>query len=189
MELAEQLGYPKNIREAAKSLSIIYKSTGNDRLALKNYELYIQMRDSINNEANKKAAMRSQMKYEYDRQAAADSVAHAKESEIKNVELQRQKAELRAKEMQQYFLYGGMVLVLIFAQFMFNRYRVTQRQKGIIESQKREVEEQKNLVEEKQKEILDSIHYAKRIQQAHMPTEQYLMMHLKSGKKRQDLSI
>jgi hypothetical protein len=60
---------------------------------------------------------------------------------------------------------------MIFAGFMFNRFKVTQRQKGIIELQKTEVEKQKHLVEEKQKEILDSIYYAKRIQVAQIPTE------------------
>ena len=58
-----------------------------------------------------------------------------------------------------------------YAGFMYNRFKVTQKQKGIIEEQKNVVEEQKKLVEEKQKEILDSIHYAKRIQMAQVPSE------------------
>jgi uncharacterized protein YlzI (FlbEa/FlbD family) len=36
------------------------------------------------------------------------------------------------------------------------------------------IEQQKYLVEEKQKEILDSIHYARRIQTALLPTERYV---------------
>jgi len=44
-------------------------------------------------------------------------------------------------------------------------------QKPVIESQKEIVEEQKKLVEEKQKEILDSIHFARRIQLAKIPSE------------------
>lgn len=54
---------------------------------------------------------------------------------------------------------------------MYNRFKVTQKQKLVIESQKEIVEEQKKLVEEKQKEILDSIRYAKRIQMAQIPSE------------------
>jgi serine phosphatase RsbU (regulator of sigma subunit) len=49
--------------------------------------------------------------------------------------------------------------VAILLMIIFNRLRLTRKQKSIIENQK-------NLVEEKQKEILDSIHYARRIQQA-----------------------
>ena len=46
------------------------------------------------------------------------------------------------------------------------------------------ISEQKKLVEEKQKDILDSIHYAKRIQQSLLPTEKYIQHSLKRLKKK-----
>jgi hypothetical protein len=46
-----------------------------------------------------------------------------------------------------------------------------------------EITKQKHLIEEKQKEILDSIKYAKRIQQAHMPTEKYVEKNINRLKK------
>jgi len=166
-----EIKYPQSLKSASKANYDLYKAIGNYKSALENYELYIQMRDSINNESTRKASVRSQLKHEYEKQAAADSVAHAKESEIKNAELAKQSAEIKAKKNQQYALFGGLFLVMIFAGFMYNRFKVTQKQKGIIEEQKNVVEEQKKLVEEKQKEILDSIHYAKRIQMAQVPSE------------------
>jgi len=174
LQISKELGFPNIIRDAAQRLSLVYKVTGNYKFALENYELYIQMRDSLNNESTRKASIRSQLKYEYEKQAAADSVAHAKESEIKNVQLQKQTAEIKAKKNQQYALFGGLGLVIIFAGFMFNRFKVTQKQKYIIEEQKTVVEEQKKLVEEKQKEVMDSIRYAKRIQTALLPNERYI---------------
>ena len=144
---------------------------GNYKDAINYYELFVQMNDSVNNDKIRKASIKSQLKYEYEKQAAADSVAHAKESEIKNAELAKQSAEIKAKKNQQYALFGGLGLVMIFAGFMFNRFKVTQKQKSVIEKQKVEVEEQKKLVEEKQKEIVDSIHYARRIQMAQIPSE------------------
>jgi len=42
---------------------------------------------------------------------------------------------------------------------------------------------QKKLVEEKNKEIVDSINYAKRIQQAQLPTEKYIEKSLEKFKK------
>jgi serine phosphatase RsbU (regulator of sigma subunit) len=53
--------------------------------------------------------------------------------------------------------------MVLFALFIFNRLRVTQRQKKIIE-------EQKELVEEQKRDITDSIRYAENIQQALLPT-------------------
>jgi hypothetical protein len=140
--------------------------------------LYIRMKDSISNETTRKASTRSQLKYEYEKQAAADSVAHAKESEIKSAELSRQSAEIKAKKNQQYALFGGLFLVALFSVFMYNRFKVTQKQKRVIEIQKYIVEEQKQLVEEKQLEILDSIRYAKRIQSAQLPSERFIVRSL-----------
>ncbi|MBK9285389.1 MAG: tetratricopeptide repeat protein [Sphingobacteriaceae bacterium] len=184
-DISNKLGYPELIRNSSSMLAKTYKATGNYKLALQNYEIYIRFRDSISSMANKKAAIKNQLKYEYEKQAAADSVAHAKESEVKNAELAKQNAEIKAKKNQQYALFGGLGLVMIFAGFMFNRFKVTQKQKEIIEHQKEIVEEQKKLVEEKQKEILDSIHYARRIQMAQIPSEKRVIGMLHKVKKRE----
>lgn len=171
MKYALQIGFPKTIGAVARIQKLVNEKSGNYKKALEMYELEIKMRDSVNNETSRKANMRSELKYEFEKKSAADSVAHSKESEIKNAELAKQKAEISAKNNQQYALFGGLGLVMIFAGFMYNRFKVTQKQKSIIESQKTEVECQKYLVEEKQKEILDSIQYARRIQMAQIPSE------------------
>jgi len=160
-----------------------YKKTANYKDALVNKELMVNLLDSAFSSDNKKQNMRQQFKFEYEKQAAADSVAHAKESDIKNVQLLKQGAEIKAKKNQQYALFGGLGLVIIFAGFMFNRFKITQKQKFIIQEQKLIVEEQKNIVEEKQKEILDSIYYARRIQSAHLPNEKIISKNIERLKK------
>src|SRR6185369_2686199 len=57
-------------------------------------------------------------------------------------------------------------LVFLLGIVVYRSYRLKKKDNIIIEGQKKEVEMQKHMVEEKQKEILDSIHYAKRIQTA-----------------------
>ena len=44
--------------------------------------------------------------------------------------------------------------------------------------QQKKITEQKELIEDRQKEIIDSIHYAKRIQDSLLPTEKYIDRHL-----------
>ena len=66
----------------------------------------------------------------------------------------------------------AIILILLFASVIYNRLKVTQKQKLIIE-------QQKELVEEKQKEILDSIRYAKRIQDALLTSQTYIERNLK----------
>jgi hypothetical protein len=61
--------------------------------------------------------------------------------------------------------------VAIITLIIFRSLNITKKQKFIIKNQK-------ELVEEKQKEILDSIHYAKRIQNALLPTEKYIQKNI-----------
>jgi tetratricopeptide (TPR) repeat protein len=171
MKTAQEIGYVERIKDASQSLFTAYKRTGNTRLALENYELYTQMRDSIANEKNTKATVKQQMQYEYDKKAAADSILVAEERKVNALKFEQEKK-------QRWFLYSGLGLVAIFAAFMFNRFRVTQKQNKIIALQKQEVETQKHLVEEKHKEITDSINYAERIQKSFLATQQHLNANL-----------
>ena len=52
--------------------------------------------------------------------------------------------------------------------------RINQKKNRSIRLQKEAVERQKHLVEEKQKEVIDSITYAKRIQRALITSERYI---------------
>jgi tetratricopeptide (TPR) repeat protein len=171
LKFSRELGFPLNIMKAELRMYEVKLHAGDFKSALEHYEQHILYRDSLSNEKTKKASVRKQLQMEYEKQAAADSVAHAKENEIKSAELNRQSAEIRAKKNQQYALFGGLFLVCLFSLFMFNRFKVTQKQKAVIEHQKEIVEEQKKLVEEKQLEIVDSIKYARRIQLAQIPSE------------------
>ena len=180
MLICKELGYPSNIQNTAQQLAQMYKAKGDYKNALVNYELFVQMRDSISNQETRKASIRSQFKYEYEKQASLDSLAHAKENLVKNSELQKQKAEIKAKRNQQYALFGGLALVLVFAGFMYNRFKITQKQKSIIELKEQETQQQKHLLEEKHKEITDSIHYAERIQRSFLASRELLDDNLSS---------
>lgn len=61
-------------------------------------DLYFQMRDSITNQEIRKAALKQNIQYEFEKKVAADSIANTKEIEIKNIELARQSAELKVKK-------------------------------------------------------------------------------------------
>jgi tetratricopeptide (TPR) repeat protein len=171
LQFGKELNYPEIIRDVSILLTKIYKSTNQPKLALQNYELHIKMRDSISNQENRKASIKSQLKYEYEKKATADSVRVSEEKKLSTI-------KLKQEQTQRYFLYGGLSLTALFGIFMFNRFRITQKQKNIIQQQKTLVEKQKHIVDEKQKEILDSIRYAKRIQTALIPTEKTIQRYL-----------
>jgi hypothetical protein len=115
------------------------------------------MRDSIQNESNRKNLTSMQLQYQYEKKTLADSLKTAGEKKI-------HEARLAQERTQKYALYLGLFITLVFAVFIFQRFTVTRKQKNIIEDQKKDVEQKKNeiefqkhLVEEKQKEIIDSM--------------------------------
>ena len=166
-QLAKELGFPVHISSSARLLYKIYKQQNNSVKALEMHEIFMHMRDSVSNEETRKSSTRKQFQYEYDRKVTADSVRISEEKKLVAVKLRQEKT-------QRYALYGGLLLVLIFAGFMFNRFKVTQKQKIVIE-------QQKNIVEEKQKEIVDSITYAKRLQEAILPAEIFWSQNFNNG--------
>jgi tetratricopeptide (TPR) repeat protein len=158
LKLAQLTGDLESMRQMNYCLSDLYVKQKKFELSLNHYGEYIKYRDSITNDANTKKQLEIEVNYQYDKKEAILKANAKKE-----------------QEKQQLIIYGvciGLFLVLIFAGFMYNRFKVTQRQKKLIE-------EQKHLVEEKQKEILDSITYAKRIQQSLLPNEKYFEKNLK----------
>ncbi|MBC7861557.1 MAG: tetratricopeptide repeat protein, partial [Bacteroidia bacterium] len=170
-KLTEELNYPKNIKESADLMRMIYRETGDVKNELKMFTLYIQMRDTLTSIENKKASFKQQLSYDYEKKVAADSIKAMEEKKIIDAEVSAKNAQLKQEKTQRFALYGGLALVFVFAVFMFNRFRITQKQKSIIEKQKHEVELQKLVVDEKNKEITDSINYAKRLQDAILPPQ------------------
>ena len=174
LKIAKEIGFPKSIIDVSIMLTKIHQKQDNYKAALEMYELQIQMRDSINNQETKKASVKKQFQYEYEKQAAADSVKHAEEQKVKNAQLTAQSASLKQEKTQRYALYGGLLLVIGFSGFVFNRFRITQKQKKIIEEQKVLVDNAYVSLHEKNKEVMDSIHYARRIQRALITPENYI---------------
>ena len=167
----KETGYPTTIRNAAQTLTDIYKRRNEPAKALESFELYITMRDSVVNQSTRQLALRDQLRYEYGRKVAADSVRVAEEKKVMD-------AKLSEEQTMRYALYGGLGLVMVFAGFISNRFRVTQKQKKLIEIKEQETHRQKGIIEEKQKEILDSINYARRIQAAILPPARIVKEHL-----------
>ncbi len=166
LELAKELNTLQTINDAAGLLYGAYKSTGQSKKALEMYELHIQIRDSIDSEENQKTLIRHELQYAYDKQHLADSLAFVQQQEFDALEHQ---AELEREAKQRYMLYGGIGVLVLLGGMIFIGYQRKRKDNEIISIQKQEVELQKELVEEKNNEILDSITYAKRIQEAILP--------------------
>jgi tetratricopeptide (TPR) repeat protein len=181
MKMAKEIGTALELTHAANALFESYKKNNQSRKALEMHELFIDMRDSINSEANRKEVIRQEYKYQYEKQAIADSIKNQELQKVKDAQLAAQRAENKQQRLKSYFLYSGLLVTLLFGGFIFNRFRITSRQKGIIEDQKEQVDLAFGELAEKNKEILDSINYAKRIQSAILPPDKLIKETLKES--------
>ncbi|MEZ4721483.1 MAG: tetratricopeptide repeat protein [Flavobacteriales bacterium] len=168
---AEEIDHIIEMRDGARIAYLAQKNLGNPAKALEFYEMFVAYRDSIESEENERELIRTEYKYAYEKQAAADSVQAAEAQRVAEAQIAAQEAQLSQERTQRYALFGGLGLLALFGGFMYNRFRVTRKQRDIIEHQKVEVEEAHEQLAEKNKEVLDSIHYAKRIQTAILPPD------------------
>lgn len=172
---AERLAKEQKEKVSLKRLNLvmafIYRDMGRYKEAFEYYFEHIKIKEELDSEENQKAMLRLTMKSEYDKQKAIDQAAFDLEME-KRDELTRKEREKR----NLIFLFIGLIVMVIsvFSVFLYRRYKLTVRQKMIIEHQK-------ELVEEKQREVMDSITYAKRIQEAILPSKNRMNEVLKNG--------
>lgn len=149
---------------AYRGYALAQSKTGKYKEAYDNFSIYFQLNDSLLKLNNTSQLTEMQKQYE------------VKEKE-KEINMQRATDQMIAKaekKKQTYIIIATLiilVLIIIFSFFLFKRFKVTQRQNAIIQKQK-------HLVEEKQKEILDSINYAKRIQYALLASDELLEKYL-----------
>ncbi|MFH2096685.1 MAG: DUF3856 domain-containing protein [Bacteroidota bacterium] len=172
LEKAQEIGALEEVQNSCECLSKAYEHTGNSKKALKYYKQFIETRDSLFNEKNTKEITSRELQYEFDKEKLTDSLDHAKQIEIKDLNIRKQEAENSRKEIQikqertqKYAFFGGIVLLAALALIIFRSYRQKKMANYLLE-------EQKQVIEEQNKEILDSITYAKRIQEAILPPEQ-----------------
>ena len=192
ISLSDSIGSQDNLREFEKSISQLYDTTGRYKLALIYYKKAIALKDTFFSQENKKQLVRKEMNYEFDKKEAVTKSENDKQQAVAEEKNHQQKIVI-------WSVAFGLFLVVVFAGFVFRSLRITRRQKNMIETQKNEVtkqkdiadsqriiavelreisEKQKEIVEEKQKEILDSITYARRIQRALLTSDEYIKNNL-----------
>jgi len=134
---------------------------------------YIGLKDTLREAQSTKVIQEMETRYQTSK----------KEQQIKEGNLKND-----AQRKQLYFVVGFLIVVFLFAIFAVMQYLQKRKANNLlvfqnneinrknieIEEQRNQVMIQRDLIKEQQKGIMDSIHYASRIQQAILPGEDYL---------------
>lgn len=98
--------------------------------------------------------------------------------EKKEAEIGTLNAEKRNQKKVNLLLIVIITLVFISLVVMIYNYIQKRKDNRLISTQKKEVESQNKIIEDKQREIIDSITYAKRLQDAILPPDSYIKTYL-----------
>ncbi len=165
LKITEEIEDLEGIIESNYNLSEIYEETKHPDKALFYLKAYLKQKDVLDKINNENNIQSQEIKSEYEKEKIA----------IKKEQEKRDLISVSEQKRQRYVIYSisiGFLIISILLGFLFKRFKITNSQKLIIENQKQ-------IVEEHQKETIDSINYAKRIQYALLANDDLLNRNLK----------
>jgi serine phosphatase RsbU (regulator of sigma subunit) len=167
LELSKKIELKSMIMNNYQFIYKVDSANGNYLDAMESHKLYISYKDSLFNTENEKKMLATQMNFNFDKEK---SLINAKQEEQNKV------SELNSKR-QQIVIISTIILLVLVAFITVLVYRsYLQKNKA-----NQVISHQKELVEEKQKEILDNITYAKRIQTSRLPSQSYINENTKNN--------
>lgn len=173
--LAKEIRANKQLSQAYLDLAAIYARQNNYKEAYSMHQLYSEVSDSIY--TNESAAQIAEMNTKYESEKKNREIDILKKE--KEIQQLTQSSEKSKNVIIRNSLLIGLTLILLLAILLFNRNQVKQRanialaQKNKnIEEQKTQIEFQHGQLELKNKEITDSINYARNLQLAILPPDQ-----------------
>jgi serine phosphatase RsbU (regulator of sigma subunit)/tetratricopeptide (TPR) repeat protein len=155
LKLATEAGSISSVKQAHEKLYMIYEALNDVPNAYAHYKRFISMRDSLDNDEQLREITEMQMNYEFDKQREVDKLKQELDQKVLSDEISRQNSIIL------YFLIG-LIVVTVCAVLIWRSYRINK-------SARKKIAFQNILLEEQNKNIVDSIKYAKHIQEAILP--------------------
>jgi tetratricopeptide (TPR) repeat protein/serine phosphatase RsbU (regulator of sigma subunit) len=152
-------------------LSRVYAAMGDYKNAYNYHCLHKRMSDSIFNSGNVQKQTQLEMNYEFEK------IQLKKELEAKELEAQHKTVVKEQKLIRNFFIVGFTLLAIVAFQ-IFRSYKQKKAANKKLETYNAEIESQKQVIEEKNKEVFDSIYYARRIQRALLTSDALLRKNL-----------
>ncbi|MBA3971624.1 MAG: tetratricopeptide repeat protein [Bacteroidetes bacterium] len=152
------------IKETSRTLSVAHENIGNVNEAFRYYKIFNTYKDSVYNKENTEKSLQAELKYEFAKQAENNKLEQEKH------ELE-QKEAIKRQSIIRNFLIAGFVFLLAFAFLIFRNLKQKQKANKQLQFAYTQVEEKSNLLEVRNKEVTDSIKYAKHLQLAILPPD------------------
>ncbi|MES2516346.1 MAG: tetratricopeptide repeat protein [Bacteroidota bacterium] len=166
-KLYSKTNNPDNLENLYANLSVYYDRTGDIKTAFRYSDSLIHLKDSLYGSKLDNSIAEMQTLYDVEK---------------KDLQLLANQKEIEKEKAQRNFIISALlffVLLFIISIWAFNQKRKTSRlletKNNQLEHANQEILHQKEQLSEKQKEIVDSINYAKKIQTALLASEELLL--------------
>lgn len=154
LQIGKEIGSKDLLERGYESMALASANQKNYQKAFEYQTLLMAVKDSIYNAESSRQLNELQTKYESEKKQ--------KEIELLTKNDEIQELQLNKNKLWMVVLISTILVVLLLAGLLFNRYKMKQKANDLLEHQNTEITQQK-------KEITDSINYAKRIQESILP--------------------
>ncbi|MBI2968597.1 MAG: SpoIIE family protein phosphatase [Bacteroidetes bacterium] len=156
----------KRKKEIYEKLAAEYERAGNFIKANEYNKLFIQVKDTLLNEEISRQVTEMQTKYETEKKE--------KEITLLTKDKQLQQAAINRQKIVIWSVMGGILLSVIIALLLYRGYWLKQRANIQLAQKNQTIVHQKEIIEQKNRDITDSIEYARYLQEAVMPDPKQL---------------
>ena len=146
----------ENLHSAYNNISKCYVAMNEYKKAYKYQLLYKQFYDSLFSENNKKQLLEVETKYQTEMKQ--------QKIEMQNMQIAKKNKEINSGKFRQKMLISGIIIISLVVLIILFSYRKIVKQKS-------KINQQHQIVIHQKEQITDSIFYAKRIQNALLPSE------------------
>lgn len=164
--IARKYQYPDEEILAHQNLANLFEAQQKFEQSLFHLRRAEKIKDSIENKDDVRKVAQIEMKYKYEQERLTDSIRQAKEDELLAIQSEAEKRK------QRIYLWAAIligILILIIALVTYVNYRKQAKANVVITQKSEQIQIQKENLEEKNIEIIDSLNYAKRIQDTILP--------------------
>lgn len=156
-----------------EGMAFAYSRMGDYKNAFYTYLDYRKLSDSISNDNNRQYL--HELEKQYDTEKKEQQIALLeKDKKMSAAEIARKDAEARASQTQRNAMIAGCILLLIIAGLAVWAFINKRKSNQLLAAQFSEIQNKNLIIQEKNKDITDSINYAKRIQEAVLPLPEEL---------------
>lgn len=167
LSISKEIQYTELTANTYKKLYQLDSCTHNYIKYMEHHNLYTIYRDSLYNIENEKKMVSTELNYNFDKQKSEIKFKQDELNKINELKSNRQNVIITS-------IVIVLILLIILSTFIYKSYLNKNKSNKLIKHQK-------ELVEEKQKEIVDNITYAKRIQSSIIPTVDYISKYAKNN--------